>query len=282
MTTLDAKMPPATLDAKISPAKFHAIIEQLRTFFIKEGYVETHPQSRLSILAACEDPHNIATFDHYGTVYPLPQTGQMWLEHDLLGNPDLKGVFCVSTSYRYETAPIPGRHNTIFPMFEFEGRGNFADLKRLLVKLAHSLGFDQVAENLYENVATLYNVSIIDAEVESKLNPTNNHALLLTHFPERTNPFWNMKRSGNVALKCDVILGGMEVIGSAERSTDANQMRNHFYAIEDGKYAAKLFSLFGKERVENELNVFLDLPMEPRFGAGMGITRLISALDKLN
>ena len=32
----------------------------LREFFTKKGFLEVHPQSRLSILAACEDPKTIA------------------------------------------------------------------------------------------------------------------------------------------------------------------------------------------------------------------------------
>ena len=38
---------------------------------------------------------------------PLPQTGQMWLEHELLSTPNSKGFFCVSTSYRQEPNAIP-------------------------------------------------------------------------------------------------------------------------------------------------------------------------------
>jgi len=47
-------------------------------------------------------------------------------------------------------------------------------------------------------------------------------------------------------------------------------------------YANLLFKLFGKERVEKELDEFLSYDFFPRFGGGIGITRMISALDKLN
>ena len=94
-------------------------VNMLRSFFLDRGYVEAHTQDRLSILAACEDPTTLATFAYGGCVWPLPQTGQMWLEYELLKNPELPGVFCVSTSYRQEKNPTPGRHETIFPMFKF-------------------------------------------------------------------------------------------------------------------------------------------------------------------
>jgi len=59
--------------------------------------------------------------------------------------------------------------------------------------------------------------------------------------------------------KIDVILYGQETIGSAERSSDVKIMRELFYSISDGGYAGKLFELFGKERVEKELEEFLSL-----------------------
>jgi hypothetical protein len=56
-------------------------------------------------------------------------------------------------------------------------------------------------------------------------------------------------------------------------------MREMFYTIEGGGYSAKLFELFGKERVEKELEEFLSLDFFPRFGAGIGLTRLARAYE---
>ena len=53
-----------------------------------------------------------------------------------------------------------------------------------------------------------------------------------------------------------------------------------FNTISDGMYADLLFKLFGKESVEKELDEFLSFDFFPRFGGGIGITRLISALNK--
>ena len=100
----------------ISPEKFTKTVDLLRSFFLRKGFLEVHTQNRLSILAACEDPFNVATYNYNGKVWPLPQTGQMWLEHELLTKPDSKGFFCVSTSYRQEKNPVKGRHESIFPM----------------------------------------------------------------------------------------------------------------------------------------------------------------------
>ena len=72
---------------------------------------------------------------------------------------------------------------------------------------------------------------------------------------------------------------GQETIGSAERSSDKESMREMFYTIENGNYAGKLFELFGKKRVEAELEEFLSLDFFPRFGWGCGMTRLARAYE---
>ena len=84
----------------IDPHKFTNAVTALRSFFLSKDFVEVHTQNRLSILAACEDPTTVATYNYAGEVWPLPQTGQMWLEYELLRNPSVNGFFCVSTSYR--------------------------------------------------------------------------------------------------------------------------------------------------------------------------------------
>jgi aspartyl/asparaginyl-tRNA synthetase len=86
--------------------------------------------------------------------------------------------------------------------------------------------------------------------------------------------------SGNgIFNKVDVILYGQETIGSAERSCDVDKMREMFYTIENGGYCNKLFELFGKERVEAELEEFLKFDFFPRFGGGIGMTRMARAYE---
>ena len=112
----------------IDPRKYTSTVNSLRSFFLDRGFAEVHTQNRLSILAACEDPFNVATYNYAGEVWPLPQTGQMWLEHELLKSPSSEGFFCISTSYRQEPNAIPGRHDIIFPMFEFESHGDMKEM----------------------------------------------------------------------------------------------------------------------------------------------------------
>jgi aspartyl/asparaginyl-tRNA synthetase len=263
---------------------YHELVQKLRTFFLAKNYIEVPTQSRLSILAACENPHSVATFEYNGLTWALPQTGQMWLEYELLKNPTWDGVFCISTSYRNEQTPIEGRHEKIFPMFEFESKGTFEDLVALEVELLEYLGFDKPVHTIYDEVCAEYgNIETIEDEHESRLWKEKGTCVFLKEFPIRTSPFWNMKHKGNgIFNKADVILYGQETIGSAERSCDKEEMKNLFYNITDGAYSNKLFELFGKERVEKELEDFMSLDFFPRFGAGIGLTRLARAWNLLN
>ena len=113
----------------INSLEFHNAVKKARSFFDEKGFIEVHTQSRLSILAACEDPRTIASFHYAGALYPLPQTGQMWLEYELLTNPTVPGFYCISTSFRNEPNPVEGRHDLIFPMIEFDAE-KFALLLR--------------------------------------------------------------------------------------------------------------------------------------------------------
>lgn len=262
--------------------EYHFVVSKLREFFMARGFMEVPVQPRLSILAACEDPTTISQFKFGGDIWPLPQTGQMWLEYELLSHPEMPGVFCISTSYRDEQHPIPGRHDKIFPMFEFEGRGHLQDLMSLEKEMLAHLGFTSpTMEADYLEVAKFYGAETVEAEQEAKMEADFAPVVFLKHFPFASHPFWNMNHQGQgIFSKVDAIIHGMETIGGAERSCNAEEMRENFYRVSHGQYAQKLFDMFGQERVEQELNKYLSFAMTPRFGAGIGVTRMVRALKK--
>ena len=53
----------------IKPQDFDKIIKKLRGFFMQKGYIETFPQPRLSILAACEDPKTVKSYEFNGEIW---------------------------------------------------------------------------------------------------------------------------------------------------------------------------------------------------------------------
>lgn len=260
---------------------YHETTQKMRGFFLDRGFIEVNTQARRSILAACEDPATISTYNFGGTIWPLPQTGQMWLEYELLKNPDVPGLFCHTTSYRDEPNPNPERHLSIFPMFEFETHGDMKALQSTIEDLCEHLGLgtkDQFREGDYSFIADYYKTDIINAEQEMSVWKDFSKVFFLKNFPWHTHPFFNMKKEGPVAKKIDTLLYGMETIGSAERSCNVDEMRELFHTISDGQYSQRLFDLFGKERVMKELDEFLSLDFFPRFGAGVGLTRMMRAI----
>ncbi len=274
-------MRPYESSLNVNTCDFNKVVQKLRQFFLSKNFQEVHAQNRLSILAACEDPFTVSTFDYNGTVWPLPQTGQMWLEYEMLKNPTVDGYFCISTSYRNEPEPVPGRHDLIFPLFEFEMKGGIDALIQLEKELLEYLGYDssKFVVGKYADVAEEYNVQELEHEHEAKLYEEKTPTYFLTHFPEHTSPFWNMKRNEEgTSNKIDVILSGHETIGSAERETDKKIMRETFETISEGGYKDKLYDLFGAERTMAEMEDYLSFDFFPRSGGGIGVTRLMRSM----
>jgi aspartyl/asparaginyl-tRNA synthetase len=270
----------------IDSEKFNAVVKKLREFFWSKNFIEVHTQNRLSILAACEDPFNVQTFEYSNKVWPLIQTGQMWLEYEILKKPDVAGYFCLTTSYRMEPNPVPGRHDVIFPMFEFEFKGDMQELMELQKELLVHLGYDSsnFYVNSYKSIAKEFNTTELEHEHEERLYKEKSPVSFITDFPEFTSPFWNMRRNkeNDTSYKVDVILSGMETFGSAEREVDKDVMRECFETIMDGTYKDKLFELFGEERTRAELEEYFELNFIKRSGCGIGLTRLIRSMIKEN
>ena len=268
----------------IDSKKFSTVINKLRKFFLDKQFIEVHAQNRLSILAACEDPFNVQTYNYADNVWPLVQTGQMWLEYEILKQPDVAGYFCVTTSYRLEPNPVPGRHDIIFPMFEFEFKGDMQELIALQKELLVYLGYDESTFyiNTYKKIAEEFETTELENHDEERLYKEKSAVAFITDFPEFTSPFWNMRRNLNddTSKKVDIILSGMETFGSAEREVDKDVMRNRFNTIMEGSYREKLYELFSESRTNAELEEYLKLDFIKRSGCGIGITRLIKSMEK--
>src|SRR4051812_36782751 len=165
---------------------FSEIANKLRRFCLDKDFVEVNTQDRLSILAACEDPDTVATYEYAGEIWPLPQTGQMWLEYELLTRPELAGVFCVSTSYRNEQNPVPGRHKLIFPMFEFELKGGIKELETFEAELLEYLGFGKSSlytHKTYDELKAFYGTEELTHHHENQMETDFSPILFCSDFP---------------------------------------------------------------------------------------------------
>jgi aspartyl/asparaginyl-tRNA synthetase len=143
---------------------------------------------------------------------------------------------------------------------------------------------NEYPEGDYNDVAKKYEVDILEHEHETRLEKDHGPVYFLKNFPERTSPFWNMARNddGETAKKVDVIIHGIETIGSAQRSCNKEMMRKQFNEISNGEYANTLFAQFSKERVMGEMNDFMSKEFFPRYGGGIGMTRMIRAMKMSN
>jgi len=261
---------------------YNYIVQNLREFFLNKGFIEVPTQAQVSILAACEDPETVVTSCFDGNKWPLPQTGQMRLEEYLFRYPDEAGFFCITTSYRDEPNPIEKRHDKVFPMFEFETHGNMEDLIQIEFEAMEHLGFDFDRKSVnYEDLCKTLDTSLIEPEHENQIPDLLGDVVALKNFPRRSNPYWNMRRkplNSKNYKKVDLIVQGRETIGSAERAVSKKQMIDDFHHIKDGKYRDLLYEEFGKERVMEELEEYLDHNFIQRCGGGIGVTRLQKGL----
>ena len=90
------------------------------------------------------------------------------------------------------------------------------------------------------------------------------------------NPF--ILATERAAYGASLYKGKGDKIAADQSAVD--EMRNQFYTISEGEYSKLLFDLFGRERVEYELEQFLSFDFFPRFGGGIGVTRMISAMKR--
>ena len=170
-------------------------------------------------------------------------------------------------------------------MFEFEIKGGMQALQDMEMDLLEYLGYGPRSSyyvQTYDALAKKYGTDDLTHAHEKQLCDEHGPACFITDFPEHTSPFWNMQKNGPTSSKIDVILSGQETIGSAERSTDPEVMRNEFQTISDGQYARTLYAKFGRERVDAEMDAFLDRDFFPRSGGGIGVTRLIRSMKELD
>ena len=273
------------LSTPINPHLYNKLAIKIRNFFHKEGLIEAYYGNVLNVLAACEDVKNLATFTFANTLFPQVQTSQMNLEATILEDNSDYGFFSFATSFREEKNIVPGRHDMVFLLFEFEIPGDMNELIAFEKRFLKHLGFkdEWFTEVNYMDMCEKYGVSELTHEHEQRMCEDFTPVVFLKYFPAEES-FWNMKRCDHdkkLVSKIDVIIKGQESIGSAERSCNRDEMRDAFHQTSDGEYAGNLYKLFGEDRVEKELDEYLAHNFKVRSGAGIGSTRLIRGMKLL-
>lgn len=270
------------LDSSKTANLYHRVTRILRDFFNTRNFRSVYMQNGLSVIASCKDPKCVQTFDCNGDVWPLPQTGQLWLDCELLTrkpeNVTTKGYYCESTSYLKDPSPV----------FEFASTGDMGKLMDLETDLLRYMGYEKPLRISYLEALEMVNkhqeTGVLSCEDREVLCEEHGPVVLLYNFPKRTEPHWNVKRdptNANIYCKVDVLMHGMTTIDSAERSCDPDHMRHAFLSLSDGEFAGFLFNKFGKERTLRDLDEFLGCTFAPYCGAAIDIRRLMRSYELL-
>jgi hypothetical protein len=139
----------------------------------------------------------------------------------------------------------------------------------------------QYKEVDYNDVSQKLGVNRIGKKEQNILGKENK-ILFIKNFPHDNEVFWNVRISDNIAKKVDVILYGEKVIGSYEKNCDKDQMKDMFSDMYEGKYIKTLYDNYGKERVDQDFEEFIDREHFPRYGGSIGIDRMTRAMKMGN
>jgi aspartyl/asparaginyl-tRNA synthetase len=277
----------------INSKHYAYIIGKMRSYCDKQGLTECYLNDIPSVLSACENIDTLATYYWDGIKYVCPQTSQLLLEIMALndGKEKFKGYYNICNSFRAEKDISNIRYRTQFPLFEIEGPWNQSEMIQFQKGLIRELGIlpwhgDDFPEINYADACEKYGVKEIGHDEEKRLCQDFNSPVVFLKDFYCSESYWNMRKEGDFCKKVDVIIGHpdvqpFETFGSAERSCNKDEMRQMFYTTSDGKYSKYLFDEFGKERVEKELNDYLNYDFFTRAGMGIGISRLVFACQSL-
>lgn len=210
----------------------------------------------------------------------LNRQNELCLDNYLLKQPEEKGCFCLSKSYESKNE---GDINEKI-LFEFEINGSLDELRKIKMELLDYLGFNMAEyENIrldlnypicdYYKICKKYGVEELKQEHEKQIEKDFGKILFLEKFPEKST-----SSDKNDGKKIDVIIHGQKTISSSESIIDKELIRENFKTIYNGKYANKLYEEFTKEKVDSELDKYLDFDLFVRSGGKISMSGIIHAL----
>lgn len=235
------------------------VVERIRAFLKRQGYVEIPVPELTPATGSCEVVDSMFSLDYFGALAFPRQTGQLYLEEVVARG--LDAVYCEGESLRKEWK-VDDRHLTEFKLIEIEKRGMTLDElcdfeEKLLKDVASSLTPEDIGERNVERIGRMlgsdhprisYREAIavlrglgFDRRFGDDLGRAEEAALIdhlgglpvhVTHFPESLK-FFNMKvyRSDPEVVECvDYILPfSGETFGGSLREPDVEILRRRLY-----------------------------------------------------
>lgn len=200
-----------------------------------------------------------------------------------------RGYYCMNTSTRNESRAGDGRREFRFPITECEfavetEESGLEELAQFLERMIVHLGFEKPARRYYTEECKIRGVKKLDDIDEADIcNQAQNSVVLLMKFDEESDPYFNMRKNADGTFdKIDVLIDGVETVGSAVRSCNKDEMLDMLKKQDKGKYLTTMYKYFGEETIKNEVNDYFSYKFIPRCGLGIGTSRLIKALERHN
>lgn len=259
--------------------KYSILINLIRNFLNKLNFIELFTQNKLSILTICNDPKSMCTFNYGGYVWPLPQSGIIWLEHELINLNEMNnpgGIYTMCTCYKNDPNYTRKMSENIFeadivtPIFEFAAFGQYSDMQTMVINLLQELGFRTKFNIINYNQIAKKRGS---RELDITDIVTDKIVTFLEYIP---NPKWGMKYT------TQVIILQTDVLTFSEHITDSNDLLETFYTYDNGSLAEYLYSQFSKERVDDELYKFINTREKNIVSCSINIPNLMNVMYKLN
>lgn len=260
---------------------YNELAHELRCFFQeKYHYLEIPSQTKFTLLS-CKDPASATLFQQGQHTYPLPQSAQIQLEKALMANPQLPGVFSLSTSYRHDAHALPGRHDKVFPLFEFVTHGHFHDLRKIYKELLTFLGLPTPEYVSYADCCRRYGKTYLTPANDIDIQRELGNSVSLEYLTRAANPFWTSQAENEATFReMRLILHGLSTFSGAEHHCDSKGLKQAFLNYQQGQYAKTLFAQFGQKRVEEERDDYLMMRLIPRVSGAIGLTRLARAVKQ--
>jgi hypothetical protein len=274
MTKCD-QPPYSDYDVNIKNTTFHYVINFVRTFLLKRGFIECYFENKLGILTKCNDPLTVGWYFQNNVKHLLTQTNRLSLEFELIQNSSSNGFFTLSNCYL--TSENQGFH--FIPKIEFILKGGMYDLEKMERDLLFGLGFKKISGGNYSVIIDKYKMDTITNENYKMINDNEGRLFFLKNFPTTVSKQWlaNINNATSTANEILVIINGKPIIDSFENSCDKQTMKTTFYKLLNGEYATQFNSTFGNS-IMSELDGFLNNDFIIRSSGEINIYNLCDCL----
>ena len=264
-------------DVNIKNSIFHYVINWVRTFLLKRGFIECYFENKLGILNKCNDPLTVGWYFQNNVKHMLTQTNRLSLEVELINNSLAPGFFTLSNCYLNSE----NQGFRFIPKIEFILKGGMYDLEKTERDLLFGLGFKKIVGGNYSAIIDKYNMNTITDDNYKIITDNEGILFFLKNFPTTVSKQWlaNINNVTNTTNEILVIINGKPIIDSFENSCDKQTMKSVFYKLLNGEYASQFNSMFGTNVILTELDDFVNNDFIIRSSGEINIYNLSECLQ---